>query len=162
MATSVAGDAPWVMRAAERRIAAGADRSGVAQEHYIRLDWHWARALTGDDPAGEAAEAERLLAATLLDPPRRGIAYHYGLIAEMWLAADLPDAAATALDRAQPGPHHVRPTFRRRAPAVAARAPAARPRRTRRRRASRGRGSPRPIRRTRGHLFARRAAELIK
>ncbi|WP_327002256.1 hypothetical protein OHA72_45135 [Dactylosporangium sp. NBC_01737] len=29
-----------------------------------------------------------------------GIAYHYGLIAEMWLAADMPDAAATALDRA--------------------------------------------------------------
>ncbi|MGV9385961.1 AAA family ATPase [Nonomuraea sp. NPDC003707] len=100
MAASMAGDARWVMWAAERWIAAGADRSGVAHEHYIWLDWHWACALTGDDPAGKAAEAEQLLAATLLDPPRWGIAYHYGLIAEMWLAADMPDAAATALDRA--------------------------------------------------------------
>ncbi|WP_203702358.1 BTAD domain-containing putative transcriptional regulator [Asanoa iriomotensis] len=100
MAASMAGDARWARWAAERWIAAGADRSGVAQEHYIRLDWLWACALTGDDPAGKAAEAEQLLAATLLHPPRWGIAYHYGLIAEMWLAADLPDAAATALDRA--------------------------------------------------------------
>ncbi|MET7332053.1 BTAD domain-containing putative transcriptional regulator [Nonomuraea sp. NPDC005650] len=100
MAASMAGDAPWVMWAAERWIAAGAERSGVAQEHYIWLDWLWACALTGDDPAGKAAEAEQLLAATLLDPPRWGVAYHYGLIAEMWLAADMPDAAATALDRA--------------------------------------------------------------
>ncbi|GAB1818605.1 hypothetical protein [Herbidospora sp. RD11066] len=100
MAASMAGDARWAMWAAERWVSAGADRSGVAQEHYIRLDWHWARALTGDDPAGRAVEAERLLAATLLDPPRWGIAYHYGLIAEMWLAAGLPDAAAIALDRA--------------------------------------------------------------
>ena len=41
-----------------------------------------------------------LLAATLLDPPRWGLAYWYGLIAEMWLAAEMPDKAATALDRA--------------------------------------------------------------
>ncbi|XVU21238.1 ATP-binding protein [Actinoplanes sp. CA-054009] len=100
MAASMAGDARWAMWAAERWIAAGADRSGVAQEHYIRLDRLWACAVTGDDPAGRAAEAERLLAATLLDPPRWGIAYHYTLIAEMWLAADRPGEAATALDRA--------------------------------------------------------------
>ncbi|MEU8279209.1 hypothetical protein ACFYOK_13265 [Microbispora bryophytorum] len=52
----MAGDARWLMWATERWIAAGADRSGVAQEHYIWLDWHWACALTGDDPAGKAAE----------------------------------------------------------------------------------------------------------
>ncbi|WP_431914513.1 BTAD domain-containing putative transcriptional regulator [Nonomuraea jabiensis] len=100
MAASMAGDARWVMWAAERWIAAGGGRSGVAHQHYIWLDWHWACALTGDDPAGKAVEAEQLLAATLLDPPRWGIAYHYGLIAEMWLAAGMPEEAGIALDRA--------------------------------------------------------------
>ncbi|MBB2948750.1 DNA-binding SARP family transcriptional activator [Actinoplanes lutulentus] len=100
MAASMAGDAAWALHATERWVAAGAEQPGVAQEAYIRLDWHWARALTGDDPAGNAAEAEHLLAATLADPPRWGLAYWYGLIAEMWLAAAMPDRAAAALDRA--------------------------------------------------------------
>ncbi|WP_345574137.1 BTAD domain-containing putative transcriptional regulator [Nonomuraea rosea] len=100
MAASMAGDAAWAMHATERWVAVGADLPGVAQETYIRLDWYWARALTGDDPAGNAAKAEHLLAATLLDPQRWGLAYYYGLIAEMWLAAEMPDKAATALDRA--------------------------------------------------------------
>ncbi|BCY09101.1 hypothetical protein L3i22_041890 [Actinoplanes sp. L3-i22] len=100
MAASMAGDAAWAMHATERWAAADADLPGVAQEAYIRLDWHWARALTGDDPAGNAAKAEHLLAATLRDPPRWGLAYWYGLVAEMWLAADVPDRAATALDQA--------------------------------------------------------------
>ncbi|GAA3241446.1 ATP-binding protein [Dactylosporangium siamense] len=97
---SMAGDADWVMRTIERWMAMGTGRSAVQQEIYVRLNWFWARALTGDDPAGTAAEAEQLLAATLTDPPRWGIAYHNGLVAEMWLAAGRPDAAATALDRA--------------------------------------------------------------
>jgi DNA-binding SARP family transcriptional activator len=100
MAATMAGDTTWTMHATERWVAASADRPGVAQEAYIWLDWYWARALTGDDPAGTAAKAEHLLAATLLDPPRWGLAYWYGLIAEMWLAAEMPDKAATALDRA--------------------------------------------------------------
>ena len=100
MADSMAGDPSRVIRTAEQWIAAGADRADVGHENYVRLDWYWARALTGDDPAGIAAEAEHLLAATLRDPPRWGIAYHYGLIAEMWLAAEMPDEAAAALDRA--------------------------------------------------------------
>jgi DNA-binding SARP family transcriptional activator len=100
MAASMAGDAAWAMHATERWVAADADLPGVAQEAYIRLDWYWARALTGDDPAGNAAKAEHLLAATLHDPPRWGLAYWHGLIAEMWLAAEMPDQAATALDRA--------------------------------------------------------------
>ncbi|WP_416960851.1 ATP-binding protein [Streptomyces sp. Agncl-13] len=100
MAASMAGDTAWTMHATERWVAASADLPGVAQEAYIRLDWYWARALTGDDPAGAAAKAEHLLAATLLDPPRWGLAYWYGLIAEMWLAAEMPDKAATALDQA--------------------------------------------------------------
>ncbi|WP_066375970.1 ATP-binding protein [Herbidospora mongoliensis] len=101
MAASMAGDAAWAMRATERWVAAGADLPGVAQEAYIRLDWYWARALTGDDPAGNAAKAEQHLAATLLDPPRWGLAYHHGMIAEMWLAAEMPDKAAATLDRAE-------------------------------------------------------------
>jgi hypothetical protein len=100
MAATMAGDAAWVMQATERWVAANADLPGVAQEAYIQLDWYWARALTGDDPAGISAKAEDLLAATLLDPPRWGLAYWYGLNAEMWLAADRPDKAAAALDRA--------------------------------------------------------------
>ncbi|WP_329103218.1 hypothetical protein OG792_26100 [Micromonospora sp. NBC_01699] len=97
---SMAGDAGWVMRTIERWMAMGTGRTAVQQKHYVRLNWYWARALTSDDPAGIAAEAEQLLAATLVDPPRWGIAYHNGLLAEMWLAAGRPDEAGTALDRA--------------------------------------------------------------
>ncbi|MEU1344499.1 BTAD domain-containing putative transcriptional regulator [Streptomyces sp. NPDC005827] len=100
MAASMAGDAAWAMQATERWVKASADLPGVAQEAYIRLDWYWARALSGDDPASAAAKAEHLLAATLADPPRWGLAYWYGLIAEMWLAAERPDKAATALEQA--------------------------------------------------------------
>ncbi|MET7394973.1 AAA family ATPase [Dactylosporangium sp. NPDC005572] len=97
---SMAGDAGWVMRTVERWMAMGTGATAVQQEHYVRLNWYWARALTGDDPAATAAEAEQLLAATLVDPPRWGIAYHNGLLAEMWLAAGRPDEAGAALDRA--------------------------------------------------------------
>jgi ATP/maltotriose-dependent transcriptional regulator MalT len=101
MIASMAGDAGWALRAVERWLAMGTGHQALQQEHYIRLDWYWARALTGEDPAGIAAEAEQLLAATLVDPPRFGIAYHHGLIAEMWLAAGKPDEAGAALDRAE-------------------------------------------------------------
>ncbi|WP_204078748.1 ATP-binding protein [Planotetraspora phitsanulokensis] len=97
---SMAGDAGWVIRTIDRWTAVGTGRAAIQQEHYIRLNWYWARALTGDDPAGIAAEAEQLVAGTLVDPPRWGVAYHHGLLAEMWLAAGRPDKAAIALDRA--------------------------------------------------------------
>ncbi|MFI1030184.1 ATP-binding protein [Streptomyces sp. NPDC020951] len=100
MIASMAGDAEAARRAAERWAAAGLDRLRAQIDHYIRQSWCWARALTGEDPAGAAAEAEELLVANLLHPPQWGIAYHYALIAEMWLAAGLPDRAAAALDRA--------------------------------------------------------------
>ncbi|WP_066363040.1 ATP-binding protein [Herbidospora mongoliensis] len=99
MIASMAGDAALARRAGERWVAAGLDRLNAQIDHYIRLNWCWARALTGDDPAGAAAEAELLLADHLLDPPRWGIAHHYGLIADMWLAAGRPERAAAALDR---------------------------------------------------------------
>ncbi|MFK3979681.1 ATP-binding protein [Micromonospora sp. NPDC050397] len=97
---SMAGDAGWVMRTIERWMDMGTGRTAVAQEHYVRLNWYWAQALVGDDPAGSATEAEQLLATTLVDPPRWGVAYHHGLIAEMWLAAGRPDRAGIALDQA--------------------------------------------------------------
>ncbi|MET9249310.1 BTAD domain-containing putative transcriptional regulator [Nonomuraea sp. NPDC003709] len=97
---SMAGDAAWVIRTIERWMAVGTGRAAVQQEHYVRLNWYWARALTGDDPAGIATEADQLLAGTLVDPPRWGVAYHHALIAEMWLAAGMPDEAGIALDRA--------------------------------------------------------------
>ncbi|MDX2707726.1 BTAD domain-containing putative transcriptional regulator [Streptomyces sp. PA03-6a] len=100
MIASMAGDAETARRAGERWAAAGLARLRAQIDHYIRQCWCWARALTGEDPAGAAAEAEELLAANLLHPPQWGIAYHYGLIAEMWLAAGLPDRADAALDRA--------------------------------------------------------------
>ncbi|GAB2826085.1 hypothetical protein GCM10022221_25080 [Actinocorallia aurea] len=100
MIASMAGDAAWVLRVVDRWTAVGTGRLALQQEHYVRLDWYWARALTGDDPAGNCAEAERLLASALTDPPRFGLAYHLGLIAEMWLAAGRSDRAADALDRA--------------------------------------------------------------
>ncbi|MEU6609456.1 BTAD domain-containing putative transcriptional regulator [Streptomyces shenzhenensis] len=100
MIASMAGDADTARRAGERWVAAGLARLRTQRDHYIRQGWCWARALTGDDPAGAAAEAEELLAAHLLDPPQWGLTYHYTLIAEMWLAAGSPDRADAALDRA--------------------------------------------------------------
>ncbi|MFF5364746.1 BTAD domain-containing putative transcriptional regulator [Streptomyces scabiei] len=100
MIASMAGDAETARRAGERWAAARFVRLRALIDHYIWLSWCWARALTGEDPAGAAAEAEELLAANLLDPPQWGIAYNYALIAEMWLAAGSPDRAEAALDRA--------------------------------------------------------------
>ncbi|MEU1165668.1 transcriptional regulator, partial [Streptomyces sp. NPDC005921] len=100
MIASMAGDAEAARRAGERWSAAGLDRLRTQRDHYIRQGWCWARALTGENPAAAAAEAEELLAAHLLDPPQWGITYHYALIAEMWLAAGSPDRAEAALDRA--------------------------------------------------------------
>ncbi|GAA1414969.1 hypothetical protein GCM10009662_62480 [Catellatospora coxensis] len=97
---SMAGDAGWVMRTIERWMAVGTGRAAVQQEIYVRLNWYWARALTGEEPVGVTTEAEQLLAGSLVDPPRWGVAYHYALIADMWLAAGMPDKAAAALDHA--------------------------------------------------------------
>ncbi|MFJ3666979.1 BTAD domain-containing putative transcriptional regulator [Streptomyces sp. NPDC090106] len=100
MIASMAGDAEAARRAGERWAAVGFVRLDAHIDHYIRQFWCWARALTGEDPAGAAAEAEEALVAHLLDPPQWGVAYHCVLIAEMWLAAGAPDRAEAALDRA--------------------------------------------------------------
>ncbi|MFB7294204.1 transcriptional regulator, partial [Actinacidiphila glaucinigra] len=100
MIASMAGDAETARRAGERWAAAGLARLRTQRDHYIWQCWCWARALTGEDPAGAAAEAEELLIADLLDPPQWGITYQYVLLAEMWLAAGKLDEADAALDRA--------------------------------------------------------------
>ncbi|WP_436535528.1 ATP-binding protein [Actinoplanes sp. HUAS TT8] len=97
---ALAGDPAEALRAAERGIAADPDMTYVFLGGYQRLARCWARAVTGNDPAAAATEAQRLIGVALLDPPRSGVATWYGLLAEMWLAAGSPGEAADALDRA--------------------------------------------------------------
>ncbi|WP_133877635.1 ATP-binding protein [Paractinoplanes brasiliensis] len=100
MVATMAGDLPSARRAVERWTGENLERVNAERSRYVRQYWHWVRALSGDDPASAAAEAQRHLASTLLDPPRWGIAYHHALVAEMWLAAERPHEAGAALARA--------------------------------------------------------------
>lgn len=97
---SIAGDPHQALRAAGRGIAADPEFSFVFLGTYQRLARCWARVMTGKDPEAAAAEAERLITANLLDPPRSCVATWYGLLGEMRLACGAPDEAAAALDRA--------------------------------------------------------------
>ncbi|MEJ3746394.1 BTAD domain-containing putative transcriptional regulator [Actinomycetes bacterium KLBMP 9797] len=94
------GDAGRARRAAQRGIAVDPEFSFAFLGSYQRLAQCWARAVTGNDPAGAAAEAQALIAMALADPPRSGLATWSGLLGEMWLAAGKVDEAAAALDRA--------------------------------------------------------------
>ncbi|MEV4114119.1 AAA family ATPase [Nonomuraea sp. NPDC049695] len=96
----IVGDPAWALRAAERGIAVDPEFSYVFLGTYQRLARYWALAMTGQDPAGAAAEAERLIATNLLDPPRSCVATWHGLLGEMRLAAGAPAEAAAALDLA--------------------------------------------------------------
>ncbi|MEV0168851.1 ATP-binding protein [Nonomuraea fuscirosea] len=95
------GDPVRALRAAERGIAADPHFSFVFLGTYQRLVRYWALAKTGRDPAGAAAEAERLIATNLLDPLRASVTIFIGLLCEMWLTAGALDQAAAALDRAE-------------------------------------------------------------
>ncbi|GII59851.1 ATPase AAA [Planotetraspora thailandica] len=95
------GDPVWALREAERGIAADPEFSFVVLGTYQRLARCWARAVTGQDPAGAAAEAERIITAHLVDPPQSCVATWHGLLGEMRLAAGTTAAAATALDLAE-------------------------------------------------------------
>jgi DNA-binding SARP family transcriptional activator len=97
---SIVGDPALALRAAERGIAADPGFSFIFLGTYQRLARCWALAVTGRDPEGAAREAEGILAANLLDPPRSCVALWHGLIGEMWLAAGAPDKADAALDQA--------------------------------------------------------------
>ncbi|RAK35551.1 transcriptional regulator [Actinoplanes lutulentus] len=96
-----AGDPAAALRAAERGIAADPEFTFVFMGTYQRLARHWAQAMTGQDPAGAADRAERLVLKNLLDPPRSCVATWFGLLAEARLAAGQLDLAAAALDRAE-------------------------------------------------------------
>ncbi|WP_260326271.1 AAA family ATPase [Streptomyces sp. TLI_185] len=100
-AAAVAGDPARVLHVAERGMAVDPESSlAYFGSYQLRLALCWARAVTGEDPVGAAAEAQRLISAALADPPRSGLATWYGLLGEMWLAAGKLDEAAVALGRA--------------------------------------------------------------
>ncbi|MEU8379095.1 AAA family ATPase [Streptosporangium sp. NPDC048865] len=100
MAAAMAGDTGWALTAAEPWAATDPQHLHFNVDPYLRITTCWARALTGDDPAGAAAEADRILTTTVTDPPRFGLAFHEGLIADMLLSAGMPGEAAEVLDRA--------------------------------------------------------------
>ncbi len=100
MAAAMAGDTGWALTAAEPWAVTDPQHLHFNVDPYLRITTCWARALTGDDPAGAAAEADRILTSTLIDPPRFGLAFHEGLIADMLLSARMPGEAAKVLDRA--------------------------------------------------------------
>ncbi|MGW4059369.1 ATP-binding protein [Amycolatopsis sp. NPDC004747] len=101
MAAAMAGDLDQAARATRRWIAADPGHLFLSVDSYLRITWCWVRALTGQDPAGAAVEAEQVLVTTLLDPVRFGIAFHYGLIVDMFLAAGMTEQARAALERAE-------------------------------------------------------------
>jgi len=96
MSAAMAGDTAWALDAAEPWTATGPRGTFSNVDPYLRITSCWARALTGDDPAGAAAEADRVLTTTLLDPPRFGLAFHYGLIADALLVREGDDGRFTS------------------------------------------------------------------
>jgi DNA-binding winged helix-turn-helix (wHTH) protein/tetratricopeptide (TPR) repeat protein len=97
---AVAGDPASALRAAERGIAADPEFSFVYLGAHQRLGRCWARAVTGEDPASAAAEADGIIAMAMATPPRSGLAMWTGLLGEMWRVAGNLDESAAALDRA--------------------------------------------------------------
>ncbi|WP_234834885.1 BTAD domain-containing putative transcriptional regulator [Mycolicibacterium stellerae] len=97
------GDPANALHAAERGIAVDPGFSFTFLGTYQRLARCWALVVSGEEPdatAAPIAEAQRLIAANLLDPPRSCVATWYALLAEMHLAAGSTAEAAVALDRA--------------------------------------------------------------
>ena len=101
MAAAMAGDLGQAARATRRWSAADPGHLVPSVDSYLGITSCWVRALSGRDPAQAAAEAEQVLVTTLLDPPRFGIAFHYGLVVEMFLAAGMTEQARAALERAE-------------------------------------------------------------
>lgn len=101
---AMVGDPTWALRAAEKGIALDPEFSYGFLGTYQRLATYWARAVTGDDPAGAAQEAERLIESNLVNPVRSCISTWYALLGDMLLAAGELRRAAAALDQAD---HHL-------------------------------------------------------
>ncbi|WP_234810306.1 BTAD domain-containing putative transcriptional regulator [Mycolicibacterium moriokaense] len=101
---AIVGDTAWALRAAQLGIAVDPGFSFVFLGTYQRLARCWAITLSSDDPDTWTAaieEAQQLIAANLLDPPRSCVATWYALLGEMLLASRSVEAADEALDRAQ-------------------------------------------------------------
>lgn len=94
------GDTEWALRAADAGITVDPGFSFVFLGTYQRLARCWAMAVSGSEQSATIREAQRLIAANLLDPPRSCVATWYGLLGEMHLAAGSTDGAAAALNRA--------------------------------------------------------------
>jgi DNA-binding SARP family transcriptional activator len=101
MAAAMAGDLGWAARAVRRWTMADPGHLFLSVDSYLRIADCWARAVAGEDPAGAAAEAEEVLVTTLIDPPRSNVAFHYGLIVDMYLAGDMISQARATLERAE-------------------------------------------------------------
>ncbi|MGI8331350.1 ATP-binding protein [Actinomadura scrupuli] len=97
---SVVGDPDWALRAAERGIAADPHFSFASLGTYLRLARCWALAMTGQDPAAAADEAERLIRTNLASPARTCVSTWYALLGEMRIAEGSLDKAAAALNSA--------------------------------------------------------------
>lgn len=94
------GDPAWALRVTSRWRAADPRHFFVNVDPPMRVCRCWARALSGEDPAAAAAEAEQVVVTTMLDPPRFGVTRDYALVAEMYVAAGMPHEAGAALDHA--------------------------------------------------------------
>jgi ATP/maltotriose-dependent transcriptional regulator MalT len=94
------GDTEWALRATDAGIAVDPGFSFVFLGTYQRLARCWALAVSGADHGATIPEAQRIIAANLLDPPRSCVATWYGLLGEMQLAAGSFASAAAALNRA--------------------------------------------------------------
>jgi hypothetical protein len=97
----LAGDLDRAASAVRRWIAADPGHLFLSVDSYLRIVRCWVAAMSGDNPATAAIEAEKVLVTTLLEPPRSGIAFNFVLVADMFLAAGMPDRAGAALDRAE-------------------------------------------------------------
>ena len=98
---AVVGDPAWALRAAQRGVAVDPQFSFVSLGTYLRLAQCWALALTGQEPAAAADEAERLIRSYLVSPTRTCVSTWYALLGEMRIAAGDLDRAASALDSAE-------------------------------------------------------------
>lgn len=96
---ALAGDAMGVKSAASRGISTDPEWSYGFLGSYQRLGLCWARAMLGERPSVMADEAERIIATTMQDPPRSGLATWCCLVAEMRLVAGQLDEASRALDK---------------------------------------------------------------
>jgi tetratricopeptide (TPR) repeat protein len=101
---SIVGEPDWALRGAERGIAVDPGFSFVFLGTYQRLAKCWALAMTSEIPdeiESAISEAQRIITANLVDPPRSCVATWYALLGEMYLRAGSTEAAASALDRAE-------------------------------------------------------------